>query len=101
MMDESAASPLSAANHDADKTRLIILSYLTEPPAGRVEFIQRRLKGKFGVTPVIVASWFSSSDDGGEAKLHAGVRDFIVSRVGASDVENNSPEGTLPDQGHR
>jgi predicted PurR-regulated permease PerM len=95
MMDESAASPLSAADHDSDKTKLIVLSYLTEPPAGRVEFVQRRLKGKFGETPLIVASWFATSEEGTEARPHAGVRDFILSRIGATGNVTHSTPGNF------
>lgn len=78
MLDESASSALATAEFDREKAKMVILGYLTEPPAGRVEFFRRRIKRNFGEVPVLVSSWFNA-DGEGPARAHAGIRDRIIS----------------------
>jgi predicted PurR-regulated permease PerM len=81
MLDENASSPLSDHSGGIADTKALVLVYLVDPPAERVDFMRRRLKGRFGAVPMIVAAWFASSEEETSARLHAGVLDLITTRL--------------------
>ena len=81
MLDENASSPLTGSGGSIGQTQALVLVYLVDPPAERVDFMRRRLKGKFGTIPMIVAGWFASNEDDAVAKQHAGVLELITTRL--------------------
>ncbi len=96
MLDENASSPLSGDAGQTDKTQALVLVYLVDPPAERVEFMRRRLKGKFGTLPMIVAGWYASSDDDANARAHAGVLELITTRLEEARAATN--QTVVPEQ---
>ncbi len=81
MLDENASSPLSGIGGTLDQTVALVLVYLIDPPAERVDFMRRRLKGKFDTLPLIVAGWFAAGNEEIPARPHAGILDLVVTRI--------------------
>lgn len=97
MLDENASSPLTGDAGSIEQTHALVLVYLVDPPAERIEFMRRRLKGKFGTVPMIVAGWFASSDDDAAARPHAGVLELITTRLEEARAGSRQPVTAEPD----
>ncbi len=96
MLEEGASSPLAGTANSTDGTLALVLVYLVDPPAERVEFMRRRLKSRYGAIPMLVAGWFASADEEGAARPHAGVLELLEARVqqaqATSPADEHSPD---------
>ncbi len=98
MLDENASSPLTGDVGPIGQTQALVLVYLVDPPAERIEFMRRRLKGKFGTVPMIVAAWFASTDDDATARPHAGVLELITTRLEEARAESRQTVTAEPEK---